>query len=279
MKHSTIILLLLLTCGIGFSQTIVPANYLKKPLKEIDSIKSRAYLYDSSIIPSNHAFLFLPSISNIEYFEKASTQFLQNNVISYNDSLSNITMYSELAADFIGPVRVSAGITLAYPKSDTNTVEQKKINREKFIQRFTTGGGAVVFNFALPIFSYDSPIFGTAMSFTPRFSIDPPSFGVTNGSFAHNTAIGTDLQAELRGIKGIFRFFGNTRLSYVAGNSTFYNALELKEGSRKGFWLNNYNIGVNIKDVFTISYTKYWGSDNIKDKLSGYLSFTVSPNF
>lgn len=274
--RTTLLSILMLISAACYAQVTIPPNFLKGSMRNIDRMKSEGSLTDGEI---KSGFSLLPTLRNLDYFEKDTAKFFQNNVISYNDSLSNIALYSELASDFLGPVRVSVGVTFAYPKSDTNSVEQKKINRASFLQKFSTGGGTVVFNFILPIFVYNSKIFSTNMLVGPRFSIDPPSFGVSSGKFAQNTAFGTDLQADLRGIKNVFKFYANTRISYIAGNGTFYDALQLSGNNRGAFWLNNYTIGVNIKDVFTLSYTKFWGSKSISDKLSGYLTFTVEPNF
>jgi hypothetical protein len=188
-------------------------------------------------------------------------------------------MYSELASDYFGPVRISIGTTLSFPKNDTSTQEQQKLNREKFIQRFATGGGSLVLNAALPIYTFQSSIFNTNVSLTPKFSLEPPSFGVSTNSFSNNASIGTDIQVGLTGVKEIISFFGYTRFAYTIGNSSFYDALLLTGDNRKGFWLNTYTVGINVKDVFSISYQKFFGSDNIARSLTGYLTFSVSPNF
>lgn len=279
MKHFPLFIFIFISVT-AVAQVTIPHGYLKNSMQTVQRTKyANAAITNPNDTLSENKFYWFPTIKNMAAFEQQRAKFLQNNIVSYNDSVSNISLYSEIASDFIGPVRVSAGITLAYPKTDTNTVEQQKIDRNKFLQRFSTGGGTVAFNFILPLFTYDSKIFGTTMSTGPRFSLDPPSYGVSSGKFVNNTALGTDLQLELRGVKEVFKFTGAFRLSYIAGNSSFYDALQLKDKDRKGFWLNNYMIGVNIKDIFTLSYTKFWGSQNIKDKLSGYLTFTISPNF
>ena len=262
MKYYLIVLLLSITL-FAQSQSTLPrySNNKSQKLK----------LLNKSISKS-----LFPSIKDPAYFDTAM-QFFQNNVISYNDSLSNIALYSELANDNFWAVRVSVGVTLAYPKTDTNTVQMKKFNRNKFVQRFSTGGGSLTFNFALPVFVVNKKNGNVALTLSPRFSIEPPSFGVTSGKFAHNTAFGGDLQADLVGLKDVFKFYGTARMSYVLGNSAFYDALLLTGDERKGFFFNNYTIGVNVKDIFTLSYTKFWGSRNVRDKLSQYLSFTVEP--
>ncbi|MGZ3848419.1 MAG: hypothetical protein ACXVMS_07075 [Flavisolibacter sp.] len=260
-----------------YCQITIPSKLLRESIRKIDTARlGSALTLDTNI---NDKFYWFPSIKYMDVFEKQKTYFFQKNIVGYNDSLSNVSLYSEIASDFLGPVRVSTGITLAYPKTDTNSVKQQKINREKFVQRFSTGGGAVVFNFVLPLFAYYGKAFGTSFAAGPRFALDPPSFGISSGEFVHNTALGSDLQVQLNGIKNVFTFYGAARLSYVDGNSAFYNALGLVDKDRAGFWLNNYMIGVNVKEIFTISYTKFWGSKSIKDRLSGFLTFTVEPNF
>lgn len=222
---------------------------------------------------------FFPTIQNPDMFRSQKTSFLGTNNLTYNDSLSNISMYSELAADYFGPVRVSIGTTLSFPKSDTSSPVQQKLNRDKFIQRFATGGGGLVFNFSLPVYTYPSDLFTAAITLSPKFSLEPPSFGVSTKSFANNSSLGVDMQAGLTGVEDLISFFGYTRFAYTMGNSSFYDALQLTGNNRKAFWLNTYTIGVNVKNLFSISYQKFFGTSNIADRLSGYLTFTISPNF
>jgi hypothetical protein len=255
-------------CNNLLAQAVLPSNYLKKNFSTgFKNAKSK------------QLNCFFPTIGKCKgYFELSEMKIFQNNIISYNDSLSNVALYSEIANDFFGPVRVSVGLTLAYPKSDSDPTEQQQFNRESFIQKFATGGGTMGFNFILPVYAFWSKDFDFNVLFGPRFSLDPPSFGVTSGAVAFNTSIfGTEVQTEVRGIKDIIRFYGDARLGYIAGNSAFYDAIQLKGKDRGGFWLNNYTFGVKIKDIFTLSYTKYWGSENIAERLSGYLTFTVAP--
>ncbi|WP_343556321.1 hypothetical protein [Sphingobacterium sp.] len=276
MKRTAILIFWSLPFAI-IAQVILPQSYLKRPMKQIYT-KSKGWKEGDKPIYDN-TFHWWPTIKNLDNFKENGTRFLQNNVISYSDSLSNVALYSEIASDYIGPVRVSAGLTFAYPKTDTSAVKQQHINRESFLQKLSTGGGSMVLNFTLPIYTFNSQIFGTTLSTGPKFSFDPPAFGVSNKKFITNFSMGTDLQAELRGIEEIFKFTGALRMSYVGGNSSFYNALEFLGNDRKGFWLNNYTIGLNVKEKFTISYTKFWGSKSIMDKLTAYLTFTVSPDF
>ncbi len=223
--------------------------------------------------------IFFPSIKDPEIFQSQKASFLGTNNLTYNDSLSNISMYSELAADYFGPVRVSIGTTLSFPKSDTSSPVQQKLNRDKFIQRFATGGGGLVFNFSLPVYTYGSDLFTAGITLSPKFSLEPPSFGVSTKSFANNSSLGLDIQAGLTGVEDLISFFGYTRFAYTLGNSSFYDALQLTGNNRKAFWLNTYTIGVNVKNLFSISYQKFFGTSNIADRLSGYLTFTISPNF
>jgi hypothetical protein len=279
---TTILLLLFISPIVVFSQVTTPSRYLRKSVERIDSANvaedNTAEASASGTKRKSPVYL-LPTVQDIEAIQNEKAQFLQKNIVSYSEDLSNIALYSEIASDFIGPVRVSAGITFAYPKTDTNAVQQQKINRDNFIQKFSTGGGTLAFNFVLPVVDYQGKIASANLSFAQRLSIDPPTFGITSDKFAHNRATGLDLQAELRGVNNVFKFYGNARLSYVAGNGAFYNAIQLEGNNKKSFWLNNYTIGVNIKDIFTLSYTKFWGSKNISEKLSGFLTFTLEPNF
>lgn len=280
------------------AQTLLPLYYSKQASQKIRSNKFlnqiRRIQLDSS--GNEHADsllikhlnednnntsdgIFFPSIKNPELFQSQKASFLGTNNLTYNDSLSNISMYSELAADYFGPVRVSIGTTLSFPKSDTSSPVQQKLNRDKFIQRFATGGGGLVFNFSLPIYTYSSDLFTAGMTLSPKFSLEPPSFGVSTKSFANNSSLGLDIQAGLTGVEDLISFFGYTRFAYTLGNSSFYDALQLTGNNRKAFWLNTYTIGVNVKNLFSISYQKFFGTSNIADRLSGYLTFTISPNF
>jgi hypothetical protein len=275
MKKLLFFLQTVFVCNFAKSQTLLPFNYLKPVVTSPIFLKNAR---KGKPIDARYGILF-PSIKNSDEFKNVGPSFLSTNNITYNDSLSNISMYSELAADYFGPVRISIGTTLSFPKTDSSTQIQQKLNREKFIQRFATGGGSLVFNFTLPVYTFQEKVFNANVTFSPKFSLEPPSFGVSTNSFANNTSIGIDLQTGFTGVKNLISFFGYTRFAYTLGNSSFYDALQLKDDNRKGFWLNTYTIGVNVKDVFSISYQKFFGSNNIADKLSGYLTFTISPNF
>jgi hypothetical protein len=111
---------------------------------------------------------WIPSIRNTDYFD-STTNFFQNKIISYNDSLANIALYSELAAHNFWGFRVSVGVTFAHPKTHTNCVQQQKLNREKFLQEFTTGDGALAFDFALPLFVVNRDYGDLALNVKPRF--------------------------------------------------------------------------------------------------------------
>ncbi|MES2455543.1 MAG: hypothetical protein V4594_08385 [Bacteroidota bacterium] len=222
---------------------------------------------------------FFPTFKIAKKIEKLEAHFLENNIVSYNDSLSNIALYSEIASDFIGPVRVSAGITLAYPKTDTSANVQKALNKKSFLQKFSTGGGTMAINFNLPAYRHQDNTFTFGWDLAPRFSLDPPAFGLSTEKFAHNTSLGTEFQSSLQGIKGVFRFTGAARFSYITGNSAFYEALELTGADRKAFFLNNFTLGLVVKDKFSLSYTKFFGGDALTKRLKGNITFTVSPNF
>ncbi len=273
-KSILLILLANFIFSIIKSQTLLPLNYLRPTVTK----KSFQTTKKGDTIETKNG-IFFPSIQNTDEFQNQSTSLLSTNNITYNDSLSNISMYSELASDYFGPVRISIGTTLSFPKNDSSTQVEQKLNREKFIQRFATGGGSLVFNFVLPVYTYQSKTFNANISLTPKFSLEPPSFGVSTNSFSNNTSLGADIQLGLIGAKDIVSFFGYTRFAFTSGNSSFYDALLLKDDNRKGFWLNTYTIGVNVKDIFSISYQKFFGSNNIADRLTGYLTFTISPNF
>ncbi len=255
------------------SQTLLPNNFFKQALKTVK------YLDDGSEkVEDKHKYLF-PTVANPKKFESLPILFLGTNNIAYNDSTNNVSMYSEIVADYLGPVRVSIGTTLSFSKTDSSAQVQQKLNRDKFTQRFATGGGSLIFNFCLPVFVYPSNQFNAAVSLTPKFSLEPPSFGVTSGSFAHNTSLGSDIQLGLNGIKDLISFFGYMRVAYTLGNTSFYDALQLKDNDRKPFWINTYTIGVNVKDVFSISYQKFFGSPTVTNMLRGNLTFTISPNY
>lgn len=266
-----------------FAQVTLPNFFVEKTVKKIptDSVNNKLSnkFGLSKADGYRNTFIWLPSIKFIKEFQQDSIRFLQKNQMAFNDSLNNIALYSEIAADYIGPVRVSAGVTLAYPKTDTNSVVQEKLNRDKFVQRFGTSGGAVVFNFAFPISSYYSDYFNFQWALSPRYSIDPPSFGVSNGKFSTNVNVGSDVLVDITGVRKVFNFFGTARFSYINGNSTFFDGLDLHDKDRKGFFLNSYQVGVNIKDLFSLSYTKFWGNKTLSERLGSYLSFTVEPNF
>jgi hypothetical protein len=51
------------------------------------------------------------------------------------------------------------------------------------------------------------------------------------------------------------------------------------DDNRHPFFSNNLVIGININDVVTLSYTRFWGTVNINDRLSQFSTITIEPDF
>jgi hypothetical protein len=212
-------------------------------------------------------------------FHDDTVHFLNRVNMTYSDSLNNIALYNEIAADYVGPFRMSVGMTLGYPKTDTNAIEQKKINREQFLQKFASGGGAVTLNFDMPILRTPWTGFQLMWSAGLRGTLEPPSFGASDNNFALGGGIGTDLQVSIPSIKGIFEIILVGRASYLAGNSGYYDMLSLTGSDRKGFSFNSYTLGLKVKDKFSLTYNGFGGSNQVKDRVPNYLSFHVDGVF
>jgi len=208
-----------------------------------------------------------------------SVHFLNRVNMTYSDSLNNIALYNEIAADYVGPFRMSVGMTLTYPKTDSNALQQKKINREQFLQKFASGGGAVTLNLDMPILRTPWSGFQLMWSAGVRGSLEPPSFGASDNKFAMGGGVGTDLQIIIASIKGVFEIIAVGRVSYLAGNSGYYDMLSLAGSDRKGFAFNSYTLGLKVKDKFSLTYNGFGGSKQVKDRVPGYLSFHVDGVF
>jgi hypothetical protein len=157
------------------SQTLLPLNYLNKNYTD-GKVKYNALvtanpgnrkfqhkLFSTTPAPeidTNKVFYILPTcLSYSSLFINDTTKFVQTNSVTYSDSLNNIAVYSEIAADYLGPVRVSVGITLSYPKNASDSSTQTTLTEQKFVQRLGSGSGAVNFCFNLPLYYFHTKIF------------------------------------------------------------------------------------------------------------------------
>jgi hypothetical protein len=55
--------------------------------------------------------------------------------------------------------------------------------------------------------------------------------------------------------------------------------LQLDSTQRKSFWLNSYTVGVVVANKFVLSYTGFWGTKIIANRIKPSLAFTVNANF
>ena len=275
----------------GRAQTALPTNFMQKDYqkgknKYKDNVTSdttkklhKLFVPASEIDTTKPIYLLPTCFEYASLFIDDSTKFVQTNAITYSDSLNNVALYSEIAADYLGPVRVSVGVTLSYPKSGSDSVQETAVTKEKFVQTFGTGGGVLNLNAGLPLYYLSLGPITSDMVLGPRFGFMPPGFGVSSGGFAVNSSIADEMQMHIVTVKKVFDISGDSRLSYNWANSPFYDMLGLTGSQRKSFWLNSYTLGIIVANKFSLSYTGFWGTSYISTRIKSSVAFTVDANF
>ncbi len=189
--------------------------------------------------------------------------------------------YTEITYDYFGPVRMSVGMLLMTPYSKDSANQTNEVyNKQRFLDRFKSGGGNIITSFVLPfITSTPNKYVDLKSNLVGRFSLDVPQEDTSYQRFAHNTQLGIETQLTLTSDEEKIKLFFNNKYMSVWGNSTFMDNINLKGDNRKRFDLSTWSIGASVKGAFTIYYTWYSGSSTVIDNVTNNGSLTVHYTF
>jgi hypothetical protein len=201
--------------------------------------------------PTRSAPLLFPlndSTKTLLYWGKDELSALQN--LNVSISTAGFSLYSEFVSDFlvIGGRWVRVGFGGLVSKSDTS---KAKGATSSAIQRFMAGGGNALLQVATPIlFARGTTGRGADLLLVLKLAADLPAVNADVTRFSGSVDVGVDLLGFISSVQEKFGFFGQVRLSVIAGGGDYYKNLGL---SNKPFYAGTATIGVNINNAFRVS--------------------------
>ncbi len=212
------------------------------------------------------------------YFDYAYLNYLSNS--------KKLAGYTEVLADYVGPVRTSVGILMLAPSSKdsavTTATSDSIFNRKLFQDRFKSGGGHIQLNTVYPLVQIqDAKFFDFKAILSPKFCIDVPKEDTSVQRFATNTQLALDLRLQINPLNRSFTFLFCFRGMQGWGNSTFYDNMNFKGNERKSFNFNTYTVGFIAKEQLSVYYTWYSGDSRAVNQVgqSNNNSLTVNYHF
>lgn len=191
---------------------------------------------------------------------------LEHAYLNYLSQSKKLAIYSEVAYDYIGPVRLSLGLIGLVPSVKDSSFSSKKndsiYNKKLFQDRFKSGGGAAQLNVSFPILhvhDVNTKYFDLKVYASPRFCIDVPKEDTAVQRFAHHTQAGAEVQLKVITAEKVFSFLLCWRGFQAWGNSTFYDNMGFTGTGRKSFNFNTWTVGAIVKNNFQLYYTWYSG--------------------
>lgn len=208
-----------------------------------------------------------------------STLIAQQLLLNYNNTSNDLTLYQEIYADYLGPVRLGFGSALNLPKDTTTTNGKQDLLQQKSFSKLITGGGNFTLTACFPLMRIktNDNILQFSSLANPKFNLDAPAAESSATTFSQHTTLSWDNQLFINSKKNIFGFNLGFGISYINGNSTFKDYLALTGNDRKGFALGIYSFGLSLGQSVMIKYTGYTGPDFINNQLKGNLTLAVLP--
>jgi hypothetical protein len=251
----------------------------KKYLKRVDS-----------------CFVFFPARTKAEadafYDNKEELDFadttgifkLEHAYLNYLSQSKKLAVYSEVAYDYIGPVRLSLGLLGLVPSAKDSGFTTKKsdsiYNKKLFQDRFKSAGGVAQLNVSFPLLhAHDKKYFDLKVYASPRFAIDAPKEDTNVQRFAHHTQLGSEVQLKINTFDKVFSFLLCWRGFQAWGNSTFYDNMGFEGKNRKSFNFNTWTIGFIAKDKVQFYYTWYSGHSRAVNQISKENNNSLTVNY
>lgn len=209
----------------------------------------------------------------------SKTKFLNNSLISFGTDGGSATIYNELYADYIGPVRIGFGALISNKQTaPTNgTTDTATNNKNNAIQQLLGGGGNGVLNASYPLLNYQrGNSFFIKLIAAPKIGVDVPKIGTDNSSYAFNYNLGVEGSVFYTGALNVLTFYSNFRFARIAGNGLFYD--NLSKTDHQSFGFDQLSFGIAITSSFRLSYNYYFGSAFVNKNFPSTISFTVIPN-
>jgi hypothetical protein len=209
---------------------------------------------------------------------------LEHAYLNYLSQSKKMAVYSEVANDFIGPVRLSLGLIGLVPSAKDSAVTTKKsdsiYNKKLFQDRFKSGGGIAQLNVSFPLlYIHDKRYVDFKVYASPRFCIDAPKEDTNVQRFSHHTQVGAEAQLKITTFEKTFTFLLCWRGFQAWGNSTFYDNMGFTGTDRKSFNFNTWTIGFIAKSKLQFYYTWYSGDTRATNQISKQNNNSLTANY
>jgi hypothetical protein len=210
----------------------------------------------------------------------AGIKILKNNLITYSAKAETASLFSELAYDYFGPIRLGVGVLIGNKQSaSTDSIASDttaSINDQ--VQRLVGGGGNGVLSFGLPIIGFSSlnNRFSFRLHYAPKLGFDFPKIGIDTNQVAQNFDNGAELVFVCSGIKNTLAVFGQVRYGHISGNSQFYR--NLNRGSDHGLDLWQVSAGLAVNSQLRFVLSSYFGDDYIRKNFNFRFGVQLVPN-
>ncbi len=219
-----------------------------------------------------------------EEFYESDTSFnklFRNNKIVYSPNKREMTLFTEAANDYIGPVRIGIGFALNTNKKDSTNAgdsTQKKINQEEIYKKLQNGGGDFNLKFQYPLLSNsrDNNIIFYRISayYIAGFSFN--DIKKATKDFILSNDIGIDGTVSVPGYKNKINIFGLFKAGYIFGNKNFKTSVSAIN-QPTNFPMVQIGAGLDFNDGYRLQMDFYSGKQFIKDNLGTTLTFTIRP--
>lgn len=233
-------------CLIKLSEAILRVEKAIKKSKK-DSIIILKYLdrSKSKFLPTRNKFN-----RNYFYEKHYGNTYSKTKTVSSLSALFDTktkTIQSELIADKLGWVRISAG-TVVSIASDSTYVEDTQKNT---LERLISGGGNLYLDFTLPIYTnYAEDLFTYYLFTNIKFASDIEGYGNNIDTSTFNGSLGICGYVGVSSHENKFNFFLASDTYTYRGNKDFYKNLGLQNNK----WILNSNItfGVTFENKYRV---------------------------
>ena len=210
-----------------------------------------------------------------------SAQLMSHSFFSYNTESEQMALYSELFADYFGPVRFGFGALMTTGQDQSEQLETPppidQANQDA-LQRLLNGGGNSVISLAFPLLQWRDISWrkGIRILAVPKYALDIPALGNTVDTYAANADIGIEANAHWAGYTQHVALFFQTRIGYVMGNNAFKESMKTEDN----FLVSQLNFGIAFRNTIKLSYTLHHiSNDQVGKDLPGFISFSLIPQF
>jgi hypothetical protein len=257
-------------------QTIQQANYLARLAKKFVPFPVHDKAEAAAFYDNEEELVFVDDEKGIFKLEHAYLNYLSQS--------KKLAVYSEVAYDYIGPVRLSLGLLGLVPSAKDSGFSTKKsdsiYNKKLFQDRFKSAGGVAQLNVSFPLLhAHDKKYFDLKVYASPRFAIDAPKEDTNVQRFAHHTQLGSEVQLKINTFDKVFSFLLCWRGFQAWGNSTFYDNMGFEGKNRKSFNFNTWTIGFIAKDKVQFYYTWYSGHSRAVNQISKENNNSLTVNY